>query len=182
MRQHLEDAARALFDEHGYEATTVEMIAAEAFVSPRTFHRYFETKSGVAVEPARRLIDRVAGSVSPSASIVELTDQLCDAVEDAVADGDLVWCVQLHRDHPELMDEAPVWRRRWAERLAFALARSDGRASPDVVDRTRSALAVQVAAVAVDEWILRRPRHTYRALVAEVVAALHEHLDVSDRR
>jgi AcrR family transcriptional regulator len=43
-RAALEDAARVLFKERGFDATSVREIADRAGVGERTFYRYFETK------------------------------------------------------------------------------------------------------------------------------------------
>jgi TetR/AcrR family transcriptional regulator, regulator of mycofactocin system len=46
-RQELESIALRLFVEFGFEGTTVDMIAAEAGTSRRTFFRYFDSKASV---------------------------------------------------------------------------------------------------------------------------------------
>lgn len=47
VRTGLRDAARRLFAERGYEATTVREIARAAGVTERTFYRYFDGKEGI---------------------------------------------------------------------------------------------------------------------------------------
>jgi len=46
-RQRLLEEALQLFREHGYDATTVEQIAAAADVAKGTFFNYFETKEAI---------------------------------------------------------------------------------------------------------------------------------------
>ena len=46
-RRSILDAAQRLFEEHGYPATTMEQVAAEAGVALRTVYVAFATKSGL---------------------------------------------------------------------------------------------------------------------------------------
>src|ERR1700755_3461701 len=49
-RATIRQEALRLFREQGYQATTVEQIAAAAEVSPSTFFRYFPTKEDVVLQ------------------------------------------------------------------------------------------------------------------------------------
>src|SRR5437879_13434513 len=46
-RDAIQREAMRLFQEQGYEATTIEQIAAAADISPSTFFNYFPTKEDV---------------------------------------------------------------------------------------------------------------------------------------
>ena len=46
----MQEEAMRLFEEQGYEATTIEQIAEASGVSPSTFYRYFPTKEDVVVQ------------------------------------------------------------------------------------------------------------------------------------
>lgn len=59
-RATLIDAAVELCDRQGFEATTVDQIAAVADVSPRTFSRYFATKDAVVLAFIDEVVEMVA--------------------------------------------------------------------------------------------------------------------------
>lgn len=44
IRDHLLEAALRLFNQHGYHATGIDVIIAEAGVAKTTLYRHFETK------------------------------------------------------------------------------------------------------------------------------------------
>lgn len=56
-RDDIAEAARTLFTDEGFEATTVAGIARRAGVSERTFYRYFPTKEHVALVHLTGFVD-----------------------------------------------------------------------------------------------------------------------------
>ncbi len=58
-RQALRQAALELFQEHGFEATTIADITGAADVAPRTFFSYFQTKEDVVLDEGPQRFDQL---------------------------------------------------------------------------------------------------------------------------
>jgi len=67
-RAALREAARRLFAERGFEATTVRDIAAAANVTERTFFRYFDGKEGLLADETLAWIDGLHAAICARSS------------------------------------------------------------------------------------------------------------------
>jgi len=47
--RHVQSTALSLFQEHGFDAVSIEQVAEAALVSPSTVYRYFGTKEGLVI-------------------------------------------------------------------------------------------------------------------------------------
>ncbi len=148
------EAAVRLFEKRGLTATTVEMIAAEAGISPRTFFRYFDTKESAAfpdhaarVAELEHRLDARLPSRDPLADAVELSRR--SALE--FFDNPELYHrrYRLLRSNEVLRDLERVFDRRYEERLVAFLTACD-------IERvTACACAGAVVAVvnaALDVW------------------------------
>jgi TetR/AcrR family transcriptional regulator, regulator of mycofactocin system len=85
MISELEAVALALFDERGFNAVTVDEIAAEAQISARTFYRYFPAKEDVLQVRIRRRADALKAALAERPSDEPPLHSLRVAIEVAVA-------------------------------------------------------------------------------------------------
>jgi AcrR family transcriptional regulator len=97
-RERLAAAAFALFDERGYEQTTVDDITERAGLGRATFFRHYRSKEDVIFPDHDLLLEQVAGRLRTSSHGTALS-----AVSDAVR------LVLLH-----YLDEGDLARRRYA--------------------------------------------------------------------
>jgi AcrR family transcriptional regulator len=96
-RERLAEAAFALFDERGYEQTTVDDITERAGLGRTTFFRHYRSKEDVIFPDHERMLEQVAERLRTSSHGTALT-----AVSDAVR------LVLLH-----YLDEGDLARRRY---------------------------------------------------------------------
>ncbi len=73
----IEEAALRLFQQHGYEQTSIQDIADAVVMSPRTFFRYFSSKEEVLIAPTDgilrdgiRALQRVSPAEPPLSALI----------------------------------------------------------------------------------------------------------------
>jgi AcrR family transcriptional regulator len=154
-RRVIQAEALRLFTEKGFEATTIEEIAAAADVAPRTFFRYFPAKEEVVFWPVYRPLLGGLMAARPDESAVQA---LCHAIVDGLSafyDQDrervldrIKLAFRTPALHPRLRQEQATSARAMAAVLAQRLGMS-----PDHLEVRAMAAAVAAALwVAVEEW------------------------------
>ncbi len=78
-REALIHAAYGLFQEHGYDAVTIDAVAEHALVSRRTFFRYFPTKEAIVFPRQTRRLAAFREELARSVPGLEGVRQACMA-------------------------------------------------------------------------------------------------------
>lgn len=170
-----------LFAERGFDATTVEDIAAAAGIGRRTFFRYFASKNDVPWGDFQGLLDRMAAHLAAVPDDVPLWASLRDAVVEfnRFPPGEAA----LHRRRMELLLGVPAlvahstlrydaWRQVIAAHAARRLRQPDDALEPQAIGWTCLGLAL----TAYEQW-LARPDADLGSLVAEAFATLSASFD-----
>lgn len=175
-RSRLADAAFALFDERGYEQTTVDDIAERAGLGRSTFFRHYRSKEQVVFPDHDRLLalirDRLATS-SDSTALVAVSDAVRLVLLHYVDEGDLA------RRRYALTSKVPALRDREIASVAryqrlFREFISDWMGDPTETASLRAEL-MAAAVVAAHNHVLRRwLREESPDPVAEVDEAMRE--------
>jgi AcrR family transcriptional regulator len=154
-RDRIRAAALRLFREQGYDATTVEQIAAAAGVSHMTFFRYFPAKEDVALSDS---YDPLIASVIAQ---TPATWPLIERIRAALADG-LRQVYAAERDamlaQNKLIMSTPALRERlWADQIATQeiVLRALGQDGPHASFQARVTVAACLAAAstAILTWV-----------------------------
>jgi AcrR family transcriptional regulator len=155
-RRTIQAEALRLFAEKGFQATTIEEIAAAAEVAPRTFFRYFPTKEEVVfwAEYQPALAGFVAARPDDEPAVEALRRGIVDGLA-AFYDQDrerLLERIRLGFRTPALHPRLRQQQAGWAAGMAGILADRLGVPPDDLEVRAIAAAVAAALFVAIEEW------------------------------
>ncbi len=188
LRDHARGAVRdevmrhawMLFSEQGFEATTVDQIAAAAGMSRRTFFRYFTGKDELVLERLVEAGERIAAALRQRPATEQVWTSLREAFDEVVRQqeeyAERARRVQLMlRTEPAVRASVAEWRRRWQELLvppvAERLPRRHGGRGPDLRADALVAAALSCLEVAQETWA-DHPGSRLSTLLDQAMAAV----------
>jgi len=123
----LEAAAYRLFGERGFDAVTVDDIAAEADVSRRTFFRYFASKEDVLLADhfvqLARLREAMADRPADEPIVTALRNALMSLTSDFEDRKEMIITrARLMRDTPSLQARSLVHQKLWEDAMQEMVA------------------------------------------------------------
>jgi AcrR family transcriptional regulator len=156
-RDRIRASALRLFGEQGYDATTVEQIAAAAGVSHMTFFRYFPTKEDVALSDSYDPL--IVGLLGQTPAAWPLTERIRAALLQGLRQ-----LYDTDRDtllaQNKLIVSTPALRERlWSSQMDTqqlilqALDTSQDSPHPSFQDRVTVAACLAAAATAILSWV-----------------------------
>ncbi len=154
----IETAALDLFEEHGFDATTIDDIATAADISSRTFFHYFPTKEDVVLGDYAARLSRVTESLKEQPADSPPWKALGVAFADVAHDYE-VQHDQLRRRFQIMMTTGPVFARNlqlqagWEDAVAEALEERMGLESNHILPRLMAASALGAMRSSVRNWL-----------------------------
>jgi mycofactocin system transcriptional regulator len=176
----IEQAAFRLFAERGFDATTLDAIAAEVGVGRRTLFRYYASKNDIPWGQFDRTLDGFRGILATMPEDLPVHEAVHRAV---LAFNDFPEGAEPpHRDRMRLILQTPTLQAhsvlryaQWRAVIAEYVARRLGLEPGDLLPRTVGQVSLALALSAYETW-LDSPGTSVRGLLDEAMAALRRHL------
>jgi AcrR family transcriptional regulator len=175
-RASLREHALRLFREQGYQATTVEQIAAAAEVSPSTFFRYFPTKEDLVLQDdmdTRMIValEQQPPELGPVAAVRAASQQVFASYTAADMEV-LTETARLTVTVPEVRARAMDEFARTITVVAEAVGRRAGRPADDMPVRTVAGAIVGVIMSATLPWDTWSEGASFEATLSRIDEAL----------
>ncbi len=157
-RAELEETAFGLFAAHGFEATTVDEIAAAAGIGRRTFFRYFPSKNDIPWGAFEHELERMRVRLKACPPEVPLMDAIRGALIDfnRIAPG----AQPLHRRRMELILRVPALLAHstlrfaaWRAVIAEFAAERTGCRPDDLAPQAIAHAVLGVSVAAYEHWL-----------------------------
>jgi AcrR family transcriptional regulator len=179
-RERLTRVAMALFLERGFEATTLDDIAAAADISRRSFFHYFASKEDVVFawheESTAALIAAVAARPSDE-SMLAAAENAISAMVRQLEPGEAIAMGRLKRDNPALQARDQIKYEKLERALAEALAKRAGHKTEKLQARLVAMIATGAMRIGGELWAAEGAREKPEALARRIFAAVRTIFD-----
>ena len=170
----------ALFLERGFEATTLDDIAAAADISRRSFFHYFASKEDVVFawqeESTAALIAAVAARPAHE-SMLAAAENAITAMVRQIEPGEAIAMACLKRDNPALQARDQVKYEKLERALADALSKRAGHKTEKLEARLVAMIAAGAMRIGGELWAAEGAREKPEALVKRTFAAIRAIFD-----
>jgi mycofactocin system transcriptional regulator len=177
----IEEIAFRLFDEQGFDNTTVEQIADAAGIARRTLFRYYPSKNDIPwgqFDESLRLLAQHLREMPADVSTAVAVQESVKAFNhvDPAAVEQHRRRMRLLMNTPALQAHATLRHGAWRAVIASYVAERHGMCPDDLHPRTIGRVALALALSAYEQW-LEDEQTSLPSLLDETFAALHHHLD-----
>lgn len=157
-KQELTNAAIELFSERGFDAVTVEEIAAKAWVSERTFFRYFPSKEDVLWPDSEEQLAVFAAAIVARPEDERPVEAVYNAMRDLAAVMEVDTSFPLARARilaatPGLAARDLLEYSRWEDTVRDAIRQRTGAAGDDMAPAMAAVVAGGALRVAFQRWV-----------------------------
>lgn len=178
--QQLRHVAFELFEQQGFEATTIEEIAARANVSPRTVYRYFGTKHDLVIADLndlhRRVLELLAdrpANEPPLVAACTATILACYEFDNELT----ARSFELILSDTTLNARALELRWQWMIKVGLELARRAGHKQPEPSEKVASGTSLGIMDGALRSWSASRRRSSLPDVMREMVDTIWQLTD-----
>jgi AcrR family transcriptional regulator len=174
-RERLTRAAMALFLERGFEATTLDDIAAAADISRRGFFHYFESKEDVVFawqEASTAALIAAVAARPASESMLAAAENAISAMVRQLEPNEAMAMAQLKRDNPALQARDQVKYEKLERALAEALGKRAGHRSEKLEARLVAMIATGAMRIGGELWAAEGAREKPEVLAKRTFAAI----------
>ena len=174
-RERLTHAAMALFLERGFEATTIDDIAAAADVSRRSFFHYFASKEDVVAAwqegAASALVAEIVARPADESLLTAAENAIAAAVK-RIDPTEAAAISRLKRDNPALQARDQLKYEKLERALAEGLAQRARNKSDRLKARLVAMIATGAMRVGGESWIGEGAREKPEAFVKRTFDAI----------